>query len=85
MRSDDSSSRGTWKYPLMASRLAKHQAVAGMDWRMSFVIGNGCTGRSMYLLSGEKSVPSLLLPFGFQTKNVWQHHGVGSVTLVMIP
>ena len=38
----------------------------------------------MYLLSGEKSVMSLIFPFGFWMKNAWQHHGVGSVTLVIM-
>ena len=70
MRSDDSSSRGTWKYPLTASRLAKHFAEAGIDCSMSFVLGKGCTDRPMYLLSGEKSVTSLIFPFGFGTKNM---------------
>ena len=70
MRNDDFSSRGTWKYPLTASRLAKHFAEAGMDCSMSFVLGKGCTGRSMYLLSSEKSVTSLIFPFGLGTKNV---------------
>ena len=66
-------------------RIAKHFAVDGMDCRMSFVLGNGCTGHSMYLLSGEKSVMSLFLPFGLGTKKEWQHHGVGSVTCFIIP
>ena len=61
VKNEDSLSRGTWKYPLTASRLVKHFAVAGIDCSMSFVLGNGCTGLSMYLLSGEKSVTSRLL------------------------
>ena len=67
MKNDDSSSRGTWKYPLTASRLAKHFTEAGMDCSMSFVLGKGYIGRSMYLLSGEKSVMSLIFSFGLGT------------------
>ena len=65
-------------------RLAKHFTEAGMDWSMPFVFGKGCTGSSMYLLSGDKSVTNLIFPFGFGTKNEWQDHGVGSMTLVIM-
>ena len=68
MRKEDSSSSGTWKYPFTASRLAKHFADAGMDCNMSFVLGKGCTGRSMNLLREEKSFTSLILPFGLEQR-----------------
>ena len=85
VRKEDSSSRGTWKYPLTASRLAKHLAVAGMDCKISFVLENGCTGLLMYLFSSKKYITGHILPLGLGTKKVWQHHGVGSVTFVMMP
>ena len=85
MRNADSSSNGTWKYPFTVSWLAKHFTDAVIDCRMSFVLGKGCTGRSMNLLSEEKSVTSLIFLLGFGMKNAWQHNGVGSVTLVMMP
>ena len=69
VRNDDYSSRGTWKYPLTISRLAKHFTEAGMNCSMSLVLGKGCTGRSMYFLSGEKSVTGRILLFNFWTKS----------------
>ena len=44
---------GTWKFPLTASKLAKHFAGEGV---LTFVLGNGWTDWSfeMYLLRGEK-------------------------------
>ena len=83
VRYEDSSSIGIWKYPLTASRLAKTFASDGMDCKMSFVLGKGWVGLSMYLLRGEKSVTSLTSPFALGTKKAWLHQSVGSDTFVI--
>ena len=54
MRNEDSSLRGTCKYLLTESRLAKNCEVEGIDCRISFVLGNECTGLSIFYVEGQE-------------------------------
>ena len=76
--------RGICQNPLFASSFEKTLAPANFA-SVSSTLGSGWTSLSTLSLSGFRSTQILTFPDFFRTTTIPAHHGVGSVTLEMMP
>ncbi len=81
----DSSSSGTWCYPLSASITVKNPIPAGMVRTAWNGVAVSKLGRIMHSFSFRKSIASRMSPFFLGTTTIGWIHAVGFMTLRIMP